>query len=155
MARWWGPIADPQTLRDDLHNDGSAFAVLVDGGVAGWLGYEEELTDNYRYVSLDILLAVEHQGRGLGRATLRSAVRHFAARGHHRFTIDPAVDNARAIRTYEAVGFRPVGVMRSYERGNDRALPRQPADGPAGGGVAGGVTFLPRRSPVRARRPGG
>lgn len=27
--------------------------------------------------------------------------------------------NARAIRTYEAVGFRPVGVMRRYERGAD------------------------------------
>lgn len=27
-----------------------------------------------------------------------------------------AAANAAAIRTYEKVGFRPVGVMRSYER---------------------------------------
>jgi aminoglycoside 6'-N-acetyltransferase len=27
-------------------------------------------------------------------------------------TIDPSVDNAAAIRSYEKVGFRPVGVMR-------------------------------------------
>ena len=40
-------------------------------------------------------------------------------RGHHRLTIDPAVDNAAAIRAYEKVGFRAVGVMRSYERGPD------------------------------------
>ena len=40
-------------------------------------------------------------------------------RGHHRFTIDPAAANARAIRAYEAVGFRPVGVLRRYERGPD------------------------------------
>ena len=40
-------------------------------------------------------------------------------RGHHRLTIDPAADNARAIRTYEKVGFKPVGVMRMYERGSD------------------------------------
>ena len=40
-------------------------------------------------------------------------------RGHFRLTIDPAVSNARAIRSYEKVGFKPVGVMRQYERGAD------------------------------------
>jgi RimJ/RimL family protein N-acetyltransferase len=34
-------------------------------------------------------------------------------------TIDPAAANQRAIRCYSAVGFRPVGVMRRYERGAD------------------------------------
>ena len=34
------------------------------------------------------------------------------ARGHHRFSLDPAVANERAIRAYAAIGFRPVGVMR-------------------------------------------
>jgi aminoglycoside 6'-N-acetyltransferase len=40
-------------------------------------------------------------------------------RGHFRLTIDPAASNTRAIRTYEKVGFKPVGVMRKYERGAD------------------------------------
>jgi aminoglycoside 6'-N-acetyltransferase len=35
-------------------------------------------------------------------------------RGHHRLTIDPAADNDAAIRVYEKVGFRRVGVMREY-----------------------------------------
>jgi aminoglycoside 6'-N-acetyltransferase len=43
----------------------------------------------------------------------------FDVRGHHRITIDPAVANERAIRAYERVGFRRVGVMRRYERGAD------------------------------------
>jgi hypothetical protein len=43
----------------------------------------------------------------------------FDQRGHHRLTIDPACCNARAIRAYEAVGFRQVGTMRRYERGAD------------------------------------
>ena len=38
-------------------------------------------------------------------------------REHHRLTIDPAADNAAAIRCYKKVGFRPVGVMRRYEQG--------------------------------------
>jgi aminoglycoside 6'-N-acetyltransferase len=41
------------------------------------------------------------------------------ARGHHRLTIDPATGNTAAIRCYTRVGFRPVGVMRRYERGPD------------------------------------
>jgi len=43
----------------------------------------------------------------------------FRERGHHRLTIDPALANERAIRAYERVGFRRVGVMREYERGAD------------------------------------
>lgn len=37
-------------------------------------------------------------------------------RGHHRLTIDPATANAAAIRSYSKVGFKPVGIMRAYER---------------------------------------
>jgi aminoglycoside 6'-N-acetyltransferase len=40
-------------------------------------------------------------------------------RGHHRLTIDPNVANEHAIRAYAKVGFRPVGVMRSYEKNAD------------------------------------
>jgi len=39
--------------------------------------------------------------------------------GHHRLTIDPAADNVAAIACYTKVGFRPVGVMRSYEVRDD------------------------------------
>jgi len=43
----------------------------------------------------------------------------FEQRGHHRITIDPAAANEPAIRCYAKVGFRPVGIMRQYERGPD------------------------------------
>ena len=39
-----------------------------------------------------------------------------AERGHHRLTIDPAAANDAAIRAYEKVGFKRVGVLREYER---------------------------------------
>jgi aminoglycoside 6'-N-acetyltransferase len=46
--------------------------------------------------------------------------RHLVSdRGHHRLTIDPAAQNARAIRCYEKVGFRPVGILREYWRDAD------------------------------------
>jgi len=40
-------------------------------------------------------------------------------RGHHRLVIDPAADNSAAIKCYAKAGFKPVGVMRRYEKGND------------------------------------
>lgn len=35
-------------------------------------------------------------------------------RGHYRLAIDPAADNAVAVRTYEKVCFRAVGVTHEY-----------------------------------------
>ena len=51
---------------------------------------------------------------------MRLVIEHLIAeRGHHRFTIDPAAANERAIRAYQRLGFKRVGVMRRYERGAD------------------------------------
>ena len=59
-------------------------------------------------------------GQGLGRDAVRTLARYLVhERGHHRLVIDPAADNVAAIRCYAAVGFRPVGVMRRYERDVD------------------------------------
>jgi aminoglycoside 6'-N-acetyltransferase len=65
-------------------------------------------------------LVASAQGRGLGPEAVRTVARWlFETRGHHRITIDPSAANARAIQAYAKVGFRPVGVMRRYERGPD------------------------------------
>lgn len=120
VVEWWGPVDQPDRTRRDLLNDGAAFAIEVDGELAGWLGFDEETEPDYRHASLDIFLAPEYQDRGLGPAALTLAARWLVSeRGHHRLTIDPAAANERAIRAYAAVGFRPVGVMRRYERGSD------------------------------------
>ena len=120
VRRWWGTVEGPDALREDLRHDGCALAIEVDGELAGWLGVAEEATPDYRYVALDVALGAAWQDRGLGSEALRTVIRWLIeARGHHRFTIDPAVANERAIRAYAAVGFRAVGVLRRYERGPD------------------------------------
>jgi aminoglycoside 6'-N-acetyltransferase len=112
VAGWWGSN-DAESVRADLP---ASFAIDVDDVVSGWLLFDEETTPGYRHVAFDIALATRIHGRGYGRQALRLAIRHFADLGHHRFTIDPAAHNARAIRCYASVGFKPVGVMREYER---------------------------------------
>jgi aminoglycoside 6'-N-acetyltransferase len=118
VARWWGPQAE-EPDREELLGPEPRFAIVVDGALAGWLAYEENTDPMYRSVGLDIFLTTPLQGQGLGREALRLVIAHYVERGHHRFTIDPAADNERAIRAYAALGFKPVGRMRDYERGSD------------------------------------
>ncbi|MBF8289328.1 MAG: aminoglycoside 6'-N-acetyltransferase [Chloroflexi bacterium] len=121
VARWWGQSGFDQAM-DDIYGPWAhePFAIEVDGKVAGYLQVAEELDPDYRHASIDLFLGVAWQGRGLGPEAIRLICRHlFEERGHHRLTIDPAVSNERAIRAYERVGFRPVGVMRNYERAAD------------------------------------
>ena len=75
---------------------------------------------DYRSAGIDLFLTTDAQGRGLGPDAIRAVARYlFEERGHHRLTIDPAAANERAIHAYGKVGFRPVGIMRAYERGPD------------------------------------
>jgi aminoglycoside 6'-N-acetyltransferase len=125
VSAWWGPeesgSASAAGFAEDARDE-VAFAIEVDGALAGWLGFHEEEEADYRHAGLDILLAAEHQGAGLGPAALRLAARWLIdERRHHRLTIDPAAANARAISAYASLGFRPVGVLRRYERGADGA----------------------------------
>jgi aminoglycoside 6'-N-acetyltransferase len=121
VARWWGARDAARVRRELLDEPGvESFVVEIDGSPGGVLLIAEEDDPDYRHAALDISLATRHQGRGLGREALRVAIEHLVAeRGHHRFTIDPAADNEVAIRRYAAVGFKPVGVLRRYERGPD------------------------------------
>jgi RimJ/RimL family protein N-acetyltransferase len=117
-VRWGDEAASPGWPFDDPSS--TRFAVLAGGSVRGMVQYFEENEPGYRHASIDIFLDPSVHGRGLGRDAVREVARHLIRdRGHHRIVIDPAADNAAAIRCYAAVGFRPVGVMRRYERDAD------------------------------------
>ena len=116
--RWPSEAASPRWPFDDP--SATRFAVVVEGSVRGMVQFGEEDDADYRHASIDVFLDPAVHGRGLGRDAVRTLARHLVHdRGHHRLVIDPAADNVAAIRCYTAVGFRPVGVMRQYERDAD------------------------------------
>jgi aminoglycoside 6'-N-acetyltransferase len=120
VARWWGlPGAEVSGVA--AHDDDEiVLAIEYRGNLVGAIQYHEESDPDYRHASVDIYLSTRVQGRGVGRDAIRTLARYlFDERGHHRLTIDPAATNARAVAAYASVGFRPVGVMRQYERGPD------------------------------------
>jgi aminoglycoside 6'-N-acetyltransferase len=113
VARWW--------RRDEwervVTSDAVTFAAEVDGELAGMIQFSEQLDPDYKRAEIDLFLTARLHGEGIGRDAIAALVRYlFEERGHHRLTMDPAVENERGIRCYSAVGFRPVGVMRRYER---------------------------------------
>jgi aminoglycoside 6'-N-acetyltransferase len=118
VAQRWGP-PDEAELRGKAAgtDECTAFAIVVADAVVGLIQYHEEDDPMYRHAGIDLFLATAVHGRGLGSDAVRTIARHLVHDcGHHRLVIDPAADNAAAIRAYEKVGFRRVGVMRQYER---------------------------------------
>jgi aminoglycoside 6'-N-acetyltransferase len=120
-ARWRGGddlAAEVVEAMTDLGDN--YLVVLLDARVVGAIQWAAEEDPEYRHASMDIFLDPSVHGRGIGEDVVRTLAVHLVDdEGFHRLVIDPAADNAAAIRCYAKVGFRPVGIMRQYELGVD------------------------------------
>jgi len=117
VRRWWGAPADDFPFDEPA---ATRLGIEVDGKIAGLIQFWEETDSRYRHAGVDLFLDPALHGRGLGTEALRRVVRELIdERGHHRLVIDPAATNAAAIRVYDKVGFKRVGILRQYERDVD------------------------------------
>ena len=128
VAAWWGEppsLAEVEAEYGPLvagATDVRPYLALLDGepigyvqsyvaagAGAGW--WPDERDPGVR--GIDQFLADEERlGRGLGTALVRAFVDLLLADpAVTRVQVDPAPDNARAIRCYEKAGFRSVGVV--------------------------------------------
>lgn len=126
VARWW-PRFDRTRIQEDLIGNEEptehVYAVVVGDVVAGIVQAAEEDDPDYRSVGIDIAIATRWHGSGVAVDAIRTLVHDLIdSRGHHHVTIDPAADNARAIRCYEKLGFKAVGILRQNERGANGAF---------------------------------
>jgi aminoglycoside 6'-N-acetyltransferase len=118
IARWWGEITRDHLLdKAEGRDDATAFAIEHESEVIGLAQFSEPGENEFEHANIDLFLTSSLHGRGLGRDAVRTLARWLIdERGHHRLTIDPALANEPAIRAYEAVGFKRVGVLRRYWR---------------------------------------
>jgi len=122
VARWWGEFDLGRVTAEVIDGDPEQdpFVIEHDGEVIGYIQAVEEEEPDFRHAGIDLFLRTDAQGRGLGPDAIRTlAIELIDGRGHHRMTIDPAAENGRAIAAYAKLGFRPVGVMRRYQRLRD------------------------------------
>jgi aminoglycoside 6'-N-acetyltransferase len=116
-AAWGEPELEKLEGKAAETDECTVFAVELEGEVVGLVQYHEEDDPMYRHAGIDIFLSEDVQGQGLGTEAVRTMAEYLIReRGHHRLVIDPAAHNRAAIRAYERAGFKPVGVMRQYER---------------------------------------
>ena len=121
FRRWIGDDLRQEFL-DDIDSEDVTLFVIEDQHhqVIGGIQWHEETDPMYRHAGLDLFIDPSVHGRGYGTDAVRALVAYLVnVVGHHRFVIDPAADNAAAIACYSKVGFKPVGVMRRYERSPD------------------------------------
>jgi aminoglycoside 6'-N-acetyltransferase len=113
VAAWWR--RDEWERLDE--SDAVTFVIVLKDAAVGCIQYAEEDDPDYRSAAVNIFVSAAVHGRGVGPDAMRTLIEWLIdRRGHHRFTVDPAATNARAIHVYEKLGFRPVGVLRRYER---------------------------------------
>lgn len=122
VQAWWraGEDLDAKVSQELADPESRTLAVEHEGRTIGAIQWWAEEDPEYRHAGMDIYLDPAVHGKGLGTDAVRTLAAHLVdEEGHHRLTIDPAADNTAAIRSYIKAGFRPVGVMRRYERGAD------------------------------------
>lgn len=120
FRHWRGGDDMDAAIDEDLAEESTPYVIELDGRVVGWIQWSQEEEPDYRCAEIDIYVDGDLHGQGIGTDAVRTLARHLIDDiGHHRVTIDPAIDNKAAIRCYTKVGFRPIGVARQSERGND------------------------------------
>ncbi|MCU1598947.1 MAG: N-acetyltransferase [Glaciihabitans sp.] len=118
VSRWWvGYTAD--RVRKEIIESGDALVMEIDGIPAGTIFLYPHDDAEYEHVIIHLFLGALWYRKRYGAEALAMAINHLVSEGHHRFTLDPNVNNAPAIRSYERLGFRRVGVLREYQLRSD------------------------------------
>jgi len=118
VEQWWDPLEDDFPMGDEPDVD--RLTVWRDEAIVGMVQVGQEPEPKYRSASIDLFLDAAHHGQGIGTEVVRLVLAHVVQTlGHHRVTIEAAVDNHRAIACYEKAGFRRIGVAHRSERDSD------------------------------------
>lgn len=101
---------------DDIDSFGednaSTYMAELDGKIIGKIRIEFFGTSAY---ILGFGILPEYRGQGLGRASLKEALRLIAERGIKRADLDVVATNANALNLYKSVGFMEESVMDYYD----------------------------------------
>jgi aminoglycoside 6'-N-acetyltransferase len=114
VSRWWVGYT-PERIREEILESGHALVMDIDGRCAGAIFLYPNDDPEYLHVVIHLFLGAAWYGHRYGAEALAAVINHLTPQGHHRFTLDPNVNNAPAIRSYERLGFQRVGVLRQYQ----------------------------------------
>lgn len=115
VAEWWVGY-DAEKVRAELIGEPQTTRIIeVDQQAVGALLVIRGEDPEYPTTVMHIFLATASRGRRIGEEAMALAIRHEFSQGISRITLDPNVKNEGAIRSYERLGFRRIGVLRDYQ----------------------------------------
>ena len=115
VALWWVGYT-PQRVREEfIDAPETARIIEVEGRTAGAMFVLRGEDPEYPTTVMHLFIGTEFRGRRIGEEALALAIRSEFAAGISRVTLDPNVNNDGAIRSYERLGFKRIGVLRDYQ----------------------------------------
>ncbi|UOQ56127.1 GNAT family N-acetyltransferase [Leucobacter allii] len=115
VAVWWVGYTPERVQREFIDAPETARIIEVEGECAGAMYVLRGEDPEYPTTVMHIFLGTRFRGRRIGEEALALAIAQEFADGITRVTLDPNVGNAGAIRSYERLGFRTIGVLRDYQ----------------------------------------
>lgn len=115
VALWWVGYTAERVQAEILARPEVANIIEVEGRCAGTLFVYRGDDPEYPTTVMHIFIGTEFRGRRIGEEAIALAIRREFAAGVTRITLDPNVFNEGAIRSYERLGFRRIGVLRDYQ----------------------------------------
>ncbi|WP_083781938.1 GNAT family N-acetyltransferase [Kineococcus radiotolerans] len=121
VHRWWGgaPVPLEEVVEKYTGDRLPEVAVYVVETAGRPVGLIQAWQDDG--CGLDMFIAADEQGAGVGPAAARALAEDLTARGWRDLTVDPAVDNVRAVRAWRRAGFAPTG-ERGVDEGHETRL---------------------------------
>ena len=122
VAEWWVGYTPERVREEFLEAPAVARVIEVEGECAGAMFVLRGEDPEYPTTVMHLFIGTRFRGRRVGEEALALAIRAEFAAGITRVTLDPNVRNAGAIRSYERLGFRRIGVLRDYQVRPDGSL---------------------------------
>ncbi len=115
VSLWWVGYT-PERIQEEFISSPEITRIIeVEGECAGALYVLRGDDPEYPTTVMHLFIGTRFRGRRVGEEALALAIRHEFANGITRVTLDPNIGNEGAIRSYERMGFRRIGVLRDYQ----------------------------------------
>ena len=115
VSFWWVGYTPERVQAEFIDDNANVRIIEVDGECAGAMYVLRGPDAEYPTTVMHLFIGTRFRGRRIGEEALALAIRAEFADGITRITLDPNVNNDGAIRSYERLGFRPIGVLRDYQ----------------------------------------
>ncbi|WP_336660776.1 GNAT family N-acetyltransferase [Leucobacter sp. USHLN153] len=115
VSLWWVGYT-PQRVQEEFIDAPAVTRIIeVEGRTAGAMFVLRGEDPEYPTTVMHLFIGTAFRGRRIGEEALALAIRTEFDAGIRRVTLDPNINNDGAIRSYERLGFRRIGVLRDYQ----------------------------------------